>query len=232
MRDYLTEITQRLQTAGLRACGYFSIAPTDDLPLASGSVIIVGQLTSGWIYFEHSPEYHDQQPNPLDRYAKRLCQSIATTINGQVIMPNDSRIDGSYYPFLQWAQRAEAVTPSALGLLIHPEFGLWQAYRAAILIPHKLPQKEKQREATSPSPCQTCHQPCLSACPVDAFTPEGYDVNACKAYLNTTSAICHDRGCLARVACPVGKSYEYQQTQKHFLMQKFSGQSTNALTKD
>ena len=37
-----------------------------------------------------------------------------------------------YWPFQRWAQRAEAVFPSPLGILIHPEYGLWHAYRAAL----------------------------------------------------------------------------------------------------
>lgn len=220
----LRTIQQSLHRNGLRVCGAFPIAADDDLPLPRGSVILVGQITEGWAQFAASAEYSDGQANPLDRYSQRICQTIADDYQGQVIMPSDGP---PFYPFQRWAQRAEAVTPSMIGLLLHPEFGLWHAYRAAIVLPQQLSGSTVNK--TQPeNTCQTCHRPCLSACPVQAFSLNGYDVVACKTYLKTLNdAPCHTQGCLARTACPVGKAHEYQPRHKHFLMRAFSPPSIN-----
>ena len=39
------------------------------------------------------------------------------------------------WPFLTWARRGGAGHVSPLGLNIHPTYGLWHAYRAALLFP-------------------------------------------------------------------------------------------------
>ena len=60
--------------------------------------------------------------------------------------------------------------------------------------------------------CDTCvDKPCLSACPVNAFGPNGFDVASCRAYLNTEPGRkgCMTSGCMARDACPVGRAHRY-----------------------
>jgi hypothetical protein len=58
-------------------------------------------------------------------------------------------------------------------------------------------------------PCNLCAgKPCLSACPVNAFSDDGYDVQLCRAYLSGGEGrACMDGGCKARLACPVGRDY-------------------------
>ena len=55
----------------------------------------------------------------------------AAEIGGQAIFPSDK----PYMPFQQWAMQAEGLKKSPLGMLIHPVYGLWHAYRGAILMP-------------------------------------------------------------------------------------------------
>ena len=50
-------------------------------------------------------------------------------------------------PFQRWALRAEAVYASPLGILIHPEYGLWHAYRAALLFTERLALPERPTRA-------------------------------------------------------------------------------------
>ena len=62
-------------------------------------------------------------------------------------------------------------------LMIHPEYGLWMAARAHILLPG---YREISADTDSAKglkqkphfdPCASCSgKPCLSACPVDAFS--------------------------------------------------------------
>jgi Fe-S-cluster-containing hydrogenase component 2 len=74
-------------------------------------------------------------------------------------------------------------------------------------------------------PCGLCiRKPCLSACPVDAFSGDGYDVSACRTHLATGAGqLCIDSGCKARLACPIGRDYVYGPEQMRFHMHAFSG---------
>ena len=126
-----------------------------------------------------------------------------------------------YQPFQRWARRAEAVHASPLGILIHPDYGLWHAYRAALVFADRL---ELAPRGDAASPCDSCaDKPCLSACPVGAFTNAGYDVAACAGHLSTPQSIdCHTVGCRARDACPVGPAYRYDDAQRRFHMAAFA----------
>lgn len=74
-----------------------------------------------------------------------------------------------------------------------------------------------------PSPCTSCRdKPCLSACPVGAFTGERYEVAACARHLRTDQAPrCMTLGCRARDACPVAPEKRYRDEQIRFHMEAF-----------
>lgn len=158
-----------------------------------------------------------QEADPLDRWSERVLRRIAEETGGHAVFPSDGP---PFLPFQQWAMRAEPVFPSPLGLLIHPEYGLWHGYRGALLYSdrHALPAPE-----TSASPCAACaERPCLSTCPVSAFSEAGYDVPACRAYLGSDAGrACLTGSCLARRACPVGRAYHYVPEQSALHMQAF-----------
>ena len=134
-----------------------------------------------------------------------------------------ARFQLPFQPFQQWAQRADTVWPSPIGLLIHPESGLWHAYRGAFLF--DWPVSGLPARAQLESPCVTCRdQPCLTTCPVDAFTIEGYDAAGCARHVRSgREPTCLDDGCAARRACPVGVSYRYEPDQMRFHMRAFVG---------
>ncbi len=125
-----------------------------------------------------------------------------------------------YLPFQRWAKRAEPVHDSPLGLLIHPEFGLWHSYRAALAFAERL---ELPDRPAVQSPCASCaDKPCLTACPVGAFTGETYDVPRCIAHIGRAErGACIENACLARRACPVGRAYAYGPEQARFHMGAF-----------
>ena len=125
-----------------------------------------------------------------------------------------------HLPFVAWAKRAEPVSESPLGMLIHPDHGLWHAYRGALAFSDRIALPP--RDARSP-PCDTClERPCLGACPVTAFSSEGYHVVACTEHIGAPSGRdCLDLGCRARRACPVGRAARYEAAQAAFHMAAF-----------
>ena len=125
-----------------------------------------------------------------------------------------------YWPFQSWARRAEPVWPSPLGMLIHRDHGLWHSYRGALAL---LEDIAASGRAPGESPCETCAgKPCLSACPVGAFTSGGYHVDRCAAHVRgDAGAPCRERGCLARRACPVGREHAHGEAQARFHMKAF-----------
>jgi hypothetical protein len=154
----------------------------------------------------------------MDRWARRVIDPIAQRLGARPASPNDK----PFLPFQRWAMRAESVHPSPLGLLIHPVHGLWHAYRGALLFPSPVEGLPARTDVASP--CETCAtKPCLSACPVDAFSAAGYDVAACTGHLRSDAEPrCLSHGCRARDACPVGAESRYGAEQIVFHMRAFA----------
>jgi len=223
----LESIAEALRARGLACRGAFHpTAPSLPAPAlpdgrAAASVVLVGQLGSRmWTQFQRE---RLEEAEPLDAWAARGLREVASVFGATVVLP---QAGPPFAPFSRWAQRAESVAPSPLGILIHPEYGLWHAYRGALLFAGRL---ELSPPFARPRPCDSCAaRPCLSACPVAAFeatpagTPAGYDADACAAHVASPDGVeCRERGCLARRACPVGTRHAYRATQQRFHMAAF-----------
>lgn len=215
-------IEHSLAAHGLHLVGGFHPTEEDGLPpladgQTAGTLLVVGNAGSGiWQHLRTAPEMRG--PDPLDRWTRRVVDGIARTHGMDTLYPFGGP---PWHPFQRWAQRADpALHPSPLGLLIHPAYGLWWALRAALLLPERIGLPERPAAA---SPCASCAgRPCLTACPVGAFRPEGYAVADCRAYLHTLSGQpCVVKGCAARRACPVGRSFAYAQPHGQFHMMAF-----------
>jgi hypothetical protein len=182
------------------------------------TVVLVGFVGSeNWPAFAASPEANDGQPNPLDRWSTRIIAAIAGSLGATPLFPFDGP---PFLPFQRWAQKAEPVYPSPLGILIHPDWGLWHAYRGALAFADRidLPPPDNR-----PSPCDSCvDRPCLTACPAGAFASTGYDVPACVSHIAApVGAECMNNGCLARRACPIGAAYRHVPAQAEFHQRAF-----------
>lgn len=228
----LAKLEKRLDAFGLIIRGGFNADDTNSLPaLASGeharSLLLVGHGGSSlWPAFSSSDEFSDGDEHALDRWSQRIANTMEEEFALEAAFPFTGP---PYHPFLSWARLAEGASvalPSRLGLSIHQQFGLWHAYRFALLSPTIIPtltaERASENEALSPL-CVKCEgAPCLQACPASAFNEQGYDVQACVDYLKVTiDAPCHTRGCLARIACPVGRDYQYQPNHAAFHMKAF-----------
>lgn len=236
------DLQQRLAAHGLRLRGGWRPEAGEPLPtLPSGAPVavvwMVGQVGSEvWPHFQQSSFAHDDLPDPMDRWAKSIGHPLAAELGGLAIFPSDGP---PWWPFQQWACRSEPVASSPLGLLIHPQWGLWHAYRFALALPRLDVQDSAALEAAATGLaggssdaasvalsdlCSLCDdQPCLRACPVDAFGPGGYAVDACASHLHGgTGTECMGGGCLARRACPVGSLLRYQPAHTAFHMRAFA----------
>ena len=77
----------------------------------------------------------DGEPDPLNRWTRRVIEPIAESFGARAAYP----FGEPGWPFQRWALRAETLYASPLGILIHPEYGLWHAWRAALLFDERLP---------------------------------------------------------------------------------------------
>jgi len=215
----LDEIEGLLQDAGLTPRGAFHAAAGDAVPaLAAGtparSVVLAGNAGPRmWLAFEAARAAGGMS---LDAWSARVLTELAAVVGARAVFPYER----PYLPFQRWAMRAEACHASPLGLLIHPDYGLWHGYRGALLFGETIELPPPDRR---PSPCASCaDRPCLSACPVGAFDAKAYDVPACLRHLRgVPEPECMDSGCLARHACPIGRAYRYAPAQARFHMQAF-----------
>lgn len=211
-----------LGRAGLILRGGFHPEPADGVPaLPDGSpartLMLVGNAgPEMWRAFR-AARLALAGRHPLDGWLKPLLREIATEVGAHPIFPSDGP---PYAPMQRWAMRAEAVHVSPLGILIHPEFGLWHAYRAAFAFAGRLRLAPRQAR---PSPCESCaEKPCLTGCPVDAFRSDGFALDDCVGHVaGPRGSDCLGGGCLARRACPVGTAYGYAPPQARFHMAQF-----------
>jgi len=211
----LTELSSVLREHGLILRGGFCPAADEGELLQDAATVLLVGNAGGAMWEAFSPNI-DAERNPLDRWTKRVIDPIAQKFSARAIYPFAADVP----PFQRWALRAETVYPSPLGILIHPDYGLWHAYRAALLFSERL---ELPARSATPSPCDTCaDRPCLSACPVGAFSETAYDVGACGAHLASPDQTCLSGGCLARNACQIGAEWRYPEAQTLFHMAAFS----------
>ncbi|MBF0175225.1 MAG: ferredoxin [Magnetococcales bacterium] len=216
------QLQESLTPHGLCLRGWFSPHPGEILLTGEerqpATVVLVGNTGgSAWNPFSASPEAKSPQ-HPFDTWTRRVLEQIATKFACGVCFPFTGP---PFLPFPSWARRAESVYDSPLGILVHPHFGLWHAYRGALLFAEAW--EPLRGSFDRPHPCPGCHgRPCLRACPVQAFTGSAYQVEPCRQHLTTeTGRFCLSMGCLARHACPVGLDAVYPPAQIQFHMRAF-----------
>jgi len=212
-------VAAALEAAGLVARGGFHPDPADAVPaLADGApaaTLVLAGDAGGRMWPAFAAARPDD-PHPLDAWTRATVDRVAAALGARPLYPFEGP---PYHPFQRWAQRAEPAAPSPLGVLIHPDHGLWHAYRAALVFAARL--EDVPPRADRPAPCATCAgRPCLATCPVSAFTDAGYDVERCVDHITSPAGrACREGGCLARRACPVGRPYG--PAQQAFHMQAF-----------
>ena len=226
----LSSLRSALSAHGLMLRGGFNFLPEDKAPPGpSGkparAVLLIGN--AGQAMWPNFTAWLDRQPDvmadPLDCWSAEVIDAAAGRAGARAVYPNDR----PFLPFQRWAMRAEGLKPSPLGILMHPDHGLWHAYRGALLFDDEIAIQAPQKLIHL---CDTCaEKPCLSACPVGAFSDAGYDVPACAAHVvSADGQACRSQGCLSRKACPIGEDWRYSPAQQAFHQAAFLGSQLTA----
>ena len=223
-RDAVEEIAAALAADGMIHRGGFcygedEVAPTGPSGAPAKSVLLVGQAGAApWPLFQL---WLGQQArdiaNPLDTWSSEVIGAVARGCGARAESPSDR----PYLPFQQWAMRAEGLKPSPLGILMHPRYGPWHAYRGALLFEDEISLPEVHEAIHL---CDTCvDKPCLKSCPVDAYSGQGFAHEACLGHVRgPRGEPCRSGGCLDRNACPYGADYRYPPEMQAFHMAAFA----------
>lgn len=208
--DPVAAAAQLLAPDGLTLRGGFDFSDDEAAPpgpsgQAARSVLLVGQAgASVWPHFSRWRMDNPGVADPLDTWSRLVIGRVAEVVGARAASPSDR----PFLPFQQWAMRAEGLRPSPLGILMHPRYGLWHAYRGALLFAEGLGLASVE---TPIHLCDLCRgKPCLSACPTSAYSASGFDHAACLSRVRSPAgAACMTGGCLARNACPQGSGFRY-----------------------
>ena len=207
-----------LETLDHHALTALGILPPDPefCPPTAQILVLVGPQGGKrwWHSLQASAEWQDGGPDPIDCWSKRILGAIALSFGGTALFPSDGP---PYPPFLHWARRSGHLWQSPVGMLVHADAGLWVSFRGALALPFPVSLPAKT------NPCDSCAgQPCLTACPVTALGPLGYDTSACHSFLDSPAGRdCMSRGCRARRACPCGESHARLDDQSAYHMRQF-----------
>jgi hypothetical protein len=212
--NWQEDIGERLGPFGLLPLGWFEL---DGRP-----ALLIGNVGSSlWPAFSLSEQIGDGQTDPLNRWTEVTISQLVDELPGDVVLETRYPFGDPNWPFQDYARRALGVHQSPIGLMIHPAYGLWTAFRAVLVFAERF---EIPDSAPKSRPCDTCQdKPCLTTCPIGAFTVEAYDYLSCKSHVASSAGKpCFEGGCLARQACPVGQGYIYESSHQNFHMKAYT----------
>ncbi len=213
-----TEVEHIARTHGLEilAALYPRVSPTKSLD--HGTLVLLGTNSEFWPLFKASPESTDGLKDPVDRWSKRVIDTIATQFGARAHYPFGGP---PHAPFVSWALDSGRVFSSPTNVMVHDTMGMMISFRGAL-------QFDQEFEIPTPplasSPCDNCiDKPCTTACPVGAMNAQGnFQVKDCYDYIAQTGE-CVTKGCLARGACPLSQKSgrNPEQTSHHMSYCKF-----------
>lgn len=211
-------LQQSARARHLSILGGFHPGPDDDALRGCRTLLLLGPDEPGfWPAFRTSAEATDGTADPMDRWSRRVIGTWADALGARAFYPFGGP---PFLPFYSWALRTGRVHASPVQFLVHDHAGLMVSFRGALALPAQIDLPD-----TPAPPCDTCAEtPCVSACPVQSLTPDGYDVPKCKGYLDTPAGqSCITGGCRVRTACPVSMRFGRLPAQSEYHMRQFKG---------
>ena len=183
-------------------------------PQAKSIVVIANGGGTLWAalkrHTERNPGWMDRE-HPLDDFTRTIVENevapVARAAGARCTLVFPFMAGKATLNFIELGKAAGLAGPSILGVVVHPKFGPWIAFRAAILIDQEV---DAPGEARGFDPCPSCvERPCIAACPTTAVAfPAGWDVPRCLAYRIESEPDCTPR-CHSRVACVLGPEHRY-----------------------
>jgi hypothetical protein len=180
----------------------------------SGSVILIGN--GGGAFWQSFVAYADAHPgwraraNPLDDFTRvaieqGLLPAIgADGVRAQPFYPFVT--DSPTLDFMELGKLTGLGGPSLVGVVVHPVYGPWIAFRAALLVDQLI---DAPGDALGFDPCPGCGpRSCITACPAQAVSSSGWDIPRCVTHRVEREPDCNLR-CHARAACVLGPEYRY-----------------------
>jgi epoxyqueuosine reductase len=183
------------------------------------SIILIGfagesfwEMLQGFL--KENPKFRDTREDWVDDYtllqfmsASQICED--EKVNYKMSFPFGS--GELSLDFLKLGALGGVGVKSLMGILINPEYGLWISLRGAIVTDLEFSQYDEP--LSSFNPCPRCSKPCISACPANTISENGWDYNACMKF-RLSDDTCRDN-CASRRACPYGKEHQYPEEQLH-----------------
>jgi epoxyqueuosine reductase len=179
------------------------------------SIVVIGNGGGAfWSAFKRHLDDHRgwmTRDSPLDDFTRLAIEGIIDGVLAEspvvrtVVYPFVN--NGSTLNFMELGKAAGLSGPSILGVMVHPIYGPWIAFRAAILIDQPL---DAPAEALGFDPCPSCAaRTCIPACPANTVSfPKGWDITACMIHRVEVEPDCVPR-CHARAGCVIGPEHRY-----------------------
>jgi hypothetical protein len=181
---------------------------------SAATIVVLGNGGGAlWSAFKQHVERNpgwERRENPLDDFTREIVErEVAEPLRQSgvrftVVYPFSART----LNFVEIGKAAGIAGPSILGVVVHPTYGPWIAFRAALLLEDLL--IDAPGDALEFDPCPGCTaRSCIAACPVGAVSfPAGWDVRRCITHRVEMEADCAGR-CHARAACVLGPEHRY-----------------------
>jgi len=176
------------------------------------SIIVIGNGGGAlWRALQrYAGDHHGwwKRDNPLDDFTREAIErSVVPAFKSLSVVIYPFMGDRPTLNFVELAKVVGLAGPTILGVVAHPIFGPWVAFRAALLVDEVI---DAPGDALGFDPCPTCvPRSCINACPVAAVAhPGGWDIPTCVTHRVENEADCAPR-CHARVACVLGPEHRY-----------------------
>lgn len=152
-----------------------------------------------------------RRENPLDDFTREVVEreiSPAAEREGVRVTVVYPFMQGApTLNFIELAKVAGLAGPSIVGVAVHPVFGPWIAFRAALLVDEVI---DAPGGAAGFDPCPGCTaRTCIAACPAQAIEyPAGWNIERCLIHRVEVEADCTPQ-CHARSRCVLGPEHRY-----------------------
>ena len=210
----VSNLKEKAQKIGLNLVGVADGRPYQHiLPDCQTAIVFANGGQDLWTHFledlRANPSHLTDTAHPLDDFIGRWIQSVDPNPDSTRRWVQCAEEADVFIDFRSLALSAGLGTPSLLGLVIHPEYGLWVSMRTVLLSTEVFEHTTKN---TVQSPCTQCvEKPCISACPGKAVTLSGWSVQQCATF-HGESTLCATQ-CRSRQSCPVGVLHRHSDLQ-------------------